>query len=112
MKKTAIVIIAAVLLSACAPATFLVSKGNRAYYIGSRSKQLNRLLCQSGDMDRVLERTDFPEDIERSLYRYVCTDEGSVEKATSIYLFLTPDEKKELKRAFIKEGYTVNYVPC
>ncbi|NOX19792.1 MAG: hypothetical protein GXO99_00805 [Nitrospirae bacterium] len=105
-------LIASLLLTACQPSTFLISKGNRAYYFGRQSKSLKKILCDSGDFKKVLRNTRMPEHLKDDFYRYVCTDEASREKVVALYNFLTPDERKSLKRAFVKQGYAINYVPC
>ncbi len=111
-KIMSLLIIVGILLVACKPTTFIISKGTRGYYFGRQSKSLYRLLCASGDFKKVLRDANIPEDIKSQFYEYVCTKKASKDKVVSLYLFLTPEEKKSLKRAFIKHGYTVNYVPC
>ncbi len=112
MKRFLAIIIFAALLSACQPSTFVISKGTRAYYFGRESKSLQRLLCDSGDLNRILRDATIPEHLKEGFYIYVCTENRSEQKVISLYQFLTPEERKSLKRAFIRHGYTVNYVPC
>ncbi len=113
MKKGIFVFaIAALLFTACQPSTFLISKGNRAYYFGRQSSSLKQILCDSGDFKKVLRDTKMPEHLKDDFYRYVCTKEASKEKVIALYNFLTPDERKSLKRAFVRHGYAINYVPC
>ncbi len=100
------------IIAACQPSTFVISKGTRAYYFGRESKGLYRLLCETGDLKKVLRDSDIPVYLKEDFYRYICTDHRSEEKVISLYQFLTPEERRSLKRAFIKHGYTVNYVPC
>jgi hypothetical protein len=105
-------LVAAALLAGCAPTTFIISKDGRAYYLGRKSQVLHAMLCTSGDLKRVLDETSIPEDLKKEFYRYNCTEEHSKEKVVSLYLFLSPEEKEELKSAFRRYGYTINYVPC
>lgn len=100
------------LLSGCAPSTFIVSNGIRAYYFGSESRGAFRMLCETGDLITVLNNAELPEEIKKDLYEYACTEQQSNEKVISLYTFLTPEEKKSLKQAFVRQGYTINSVPC
>ncbi len=99
-------------LAGCGKYNFIINKDDKGYYFGSESKILHKMLCQSGDMDRVLRTTHFPEEIEKDLYKYACSEERSRKKAKSIYLFLSPEEQEELKDAFRGEGYIINYISC
>jgi hypothetical protein len=105
-------VVAAALFAGCAPTTFIISKDGRAYYLGRKSPVLHAMLCTSGDLKRVLDETSIPEELKKDLYRYNCTEEHSKEKVVSLYLFLSPEEKEQLKSAFRRHGYTINFVPC
>ncbi len=100
------------LLSGCAPSTFIVSNGIRAYYFGSESRGAYKMLCESGDLEKVLRDAELPEEIKKDVFEYVCTESRSNKKVISLYTFLTPEEKKSLKRAFVRHNYTINSVPC
>lgn len=100
------------MLSGCAPSTFIISKDGRAYYFGRESDELRKMLCDSGDLERILSETIMPEHLKAAFLRYNCSEERSEKKVISTYLFLTPEERKALKSAFIRHGYVINYVPC
>jgi hypothetical protein len=100
------------LLAGCSATTFIISKDGRAYYLGTKSKSLHAMICASGDLKRVLADTTITGDLKDEFYRYNCTDEQSKEKVVALYTFLTPEEKEQLKRAFRRLGYDINYVPC
>ncbi len=100
------------LSAGCGPTTFIISKDNRAYYLGRKSESLHTMLCKSGDLERILSETIMPEDLKKELYRFNCTAERSKEKVISLYLFLTPEEKEDFQSVFRRHGYTINYVPC
>ncbi|MGE5237449.1 MAG: hypothetical protein ACM3ON_01465 [Chloroflexota bacterium] len=102
----------AMVVAGCAPTTFIISKDGRAYYLGRKSESLYNMLCRSGDLERILAETSMPDDLKKEFYRYNCSGERSKEKVVSLYLFLSPEEKEDLQRAFRRHGYTINYVPC
>ena len=108
----AAVLVTAIFLVGCTATTFIISKDNRAYYLGRKSDRLYEMICRSGDLEAVLSETSMPDDLKKDLYRYNCTDERSKERVVALYNYLSPDEKEELKTAFRRHGYTINYVPC
>lgn len=111
--RTAAMLIPVLLLFAgCAPTTFLLSKDGYSTYFGRMNTGLGRNLCLSGDLQRALENAALPPIAKDGLYRHVCTDEYSWETVVSLYAFLSPEEKRELMRAFAKLGYEVNLVRC
>ncbi len=114
MKRRLIVFLAvfSLLAAGCGSSTFIITKGERGYYFGRVSKSLQKLLCKSGDFSKILRDAEIPDQVKPEFYRYVCTKEADKKKVVSLYKFLSPSEKQSLKRAFIKHGYTVNYVPC
>lgn len=99
-------------LAACGPSTFIVTKDGYAGYFGRDQAFLRTLLCVRGDLEAVLASAVLPEEIKSDFRRYVCSEERSYDKVLSLYLFLTPDEKKSLKSAFEKQGYEINNVHC
>ncbi len=101
------------IVAGCASSTFVITKGGEhGYYFGRVSKSLQKILCKSGDFRKILRDAQIPEHTKPEFYRYVCTEDANRDKVVSLYQFLSPEEKESLKRAFIKHGYTVNYVPC
>lgn len=112
-KRYLILIIGILSVAACAPTTFLVQKGeNKAYYFGSERKEAYELLCKSGDLKRILRDAELEEEIKKELYEYVCGQDRSFEEVISIYVFLSPEEKKALKSAFVMHDYIINTVRC
>lgn len=98
--------------ASCAPSTFIVSNDYGAYYFGSESDNLKRMICDTGDLERVLRDAEIPEHLKTDFYGYVCSEKRSREKVISLYAFLSPEEKRSLKRAFSMRGYMVNHVAC
>ncbi len=105
-------VLATLILAGCGATTFIISKDGRAYYLGSKSKSLHAMVCMSGDLEHILSETSMPDYLKDEFYRYNCTHEQSKEKVVAIYTFFTPEEKEQLKRAFRRHGYDINYVPC
>jgi hypothetical protein len=92
--------------------TFLVYKNGYGYFVGSSSNAKYDLLCTSGDLEKVLASSQLGKDMKDDLYKYNCSSERSGEKVKQIYASMTIDQRKDIKRAFRTNGFTINYLPC
>ena len=101
-----------VLASAACSSTFLVSKDGKGYFLGSKTNEIYKMLCESGDLKKVLSDTRLDEGLKDDLYKYNCSPERSKEKVKQIYTSMTPEQRKDLRTAFTKNGYDINYMPC
>lgn len=90
--------------------TFLVTRDCKSYFFGGHEKELRMMLCDSGDLRRILDDVDLPSETRDSLYGYQCT-ERSGEKVRELYGSLSPEQKRDLKYSFQKHGYDINYRP-
>lgn len=111
MVRLISILIISLVLQGCA-GTFLVYKDGKAQYFGSNRKEIQELLCKTGDLKKVLEHAKTIDEQRReSLYRYTCLELNG-EQVKKIYSDLTPEQRKDLRLAFRKEGYDINYYPC
>jgi hypothetical protein len=92
--------------------TFLVYKDGYAYFLGSGSKAKYDMICTSGDLEKVLLSSHLNQETKDSLYKYNCSAERSREKVKQIYASMTVEERKDIKSAFRKNGYMINYMSC
>lgn len=101
----------AILISSCS-STFLVSKDGKGYFLGSKSEAIYKMLCESGDMKKIISDTTFSQGLKDDLYRYNCSSERSGEKIKQLYASMVPEQRKDLRNAFKSNGYDINYLPC
>ena len=93
---------------ACTP-MFMVSKGEkRGVYLGSNSKGTYDMLCASGDLNDVLETTHLSQEMKDSFYQYNCSDDRSSDKVKQLFLSMTCEQRKDVRTAFKKKGYSIN----
>lgn len=113
MKKWFLVVALAVSLSAfgCA-STFLVSKNGKGYFFGSGTNAIYKMLCESGDLKKILTDTQLPGQMKDDLFRYNCSAEMSKEKVKQLFTAMVPEQRKDLRNAFKNNGYDINYLPC
>ncbi len=70
------------------------------------------MLCASGDLARVLEATHFNKEMKETFYQYNCSAERSFDKVKQIYASMTPEQRKDIRTAFKKNGYSINSGEC
>lgn len=95
--------------------TFLVSKEGsekRGRFLGSASNSMYEMLCASGDLMRVLESTHFNKDMKEAFYQSNCSTERSFDKVKQIFASMTPEQRKDIRTAFKKNGYSINSGGC
>ncbi len=105
-------IIGIVCLTGACGYTFTMTKNGLGAHFHSNSQAKYDMLCASGDLKKVLASIQLSREMKDSLYKYNCTDERSREKVLQIYASMTVQERQDIKKAFRKEGYIINYRPC
>lgn len=111
MKKIVSIITGLFLFYGCA-STFLVYKDGKAQYFGSNRKEVQELLCKNNDLRKVLESAStIDENTREFLYKYTCVELNG-DEVKRIYAELNPEQRKDLRLAFRKQGYEINYYPC
>ena len=107
----AILVVASVFLG-CSPNRFIVYKHGQAYYFATKREGLYDMLCKTGDFKKVLAAAPtIPPATSKGLYYYNCV-KPDANKVQSLFVSLTPDQRKNLLDAFMNEGYEINFWPC
>ena len=109
--KSVLAVLTAMLLTSGCATTFLVSKDCYTYYFGSTQEELHRILCGTGDLQKILDDSKLPQDARDSLYRFQCVDR-SHDDVVRTYAALSGSQKSMLREAFIKNGYEINARPA
>ncbi|MEK6700618.1 MAG: hypothetical protein AABZ10_16420 [Nitrospirota bacterium] len=112
MRKLVSAIAAAALLAAGCSSTFMMVKNGTGYMLGSDSNEVYRLLCESGDLQKILLDAQLGQDAKDDLYRYNCSPERSRDKVKQTYASMVPAERKALRVAFKSNGYEINAMHC
>lgn len=110
MKK--ILIVSGLLFLWSCTSTFSIQKDGKAYFFGSREEGFYKMLCESGDLTKILEATSLQKEIKDSLYKWNCSPERSVEMVKKTYTSLAPEQRRDLRLAFKKYGYEINAMRC
>ncbi|MEW6116438.1 MAG: hypothetical protein AB1553_06010 [Nitrospirota bacterium] len=102
------------LLGGCASNTFVVTKDGKSYFFGSKQEGFYKLLCETGDLQKILADTHLAQESKDKLYTYNCVDRSkdAKEKVREAYVALTPEQRRELRLTFQLHGYDINYMEC
>jgi hypothetical protein len=95
-----------VMTAGCVP-TFLISKDCKTYFFGEVNETKYKMLCPSGDFERVLNSTTLPRETKNALYWSTCRDR-SRQRPQAVYASLSAAQKRDLKFSFQKQGCEVN----
>jgi hypothetical protein len=103
-----------ILLAGCASNTFVVTKDGKSYFFGSKQEGFYKLLCETGDLQKILADTHLAQGAKDNLYKYNCVERSkdSKEKVRETYVALTPEQRRELRLTFQLHGYDINYMEC
>lgn len=99
----------AFMTSACAR-TFLIGQYGSNYFLGDTSDGMYKMLCASGDLEKVLLASHLSQDKKDALYKYNCSAERSGKKIRQIYASMTVAERDDIKDAFKNNGFAVNVI--
>lgn len=105
-------IIVPVVFAVSCTSTFRVSKDGKGYILGSGSNALHKMLCESGDLEKILFDAQLSKEKKDDLFKYNCSAERSGSKVKQIYSSMTPQERKELRTGFKRNGYDINTMTC
>jgi len=92
--------------------TFMMVKNGTGYMLGSESNEVYRILCESGDLQKILLEAQLRQEAKDELYKYNCSPERSRDKVKQVYTAMVPAERKALRIAFKSNGYEINAMHC
>ena len=76
------------------------------------TKAAYEMLCTSGDLVKVLEDTHFSKEMKEAFYQSNCSAERSYDKVKKLFISMTPEQRKDIRTAFKKNGYEINGGSC
>lgn len=101
-------------IGSCSSNTFVVTKDGKSYFFGSNREELYKLICESGDLQKILADTHLSKENKDNLYKYNCIERSkdSKDKIRGIYAAIPPEQRRELRLSFQLHGYDINYMEC
>jgi hypothetical protein len=92
--------------------TFMMVKNGTGYMLGQQSDEVYRMLCESGDLKKILSEAELRQGPKDDLYKYNCSPERSRDKVKQVFASMAPAERKSLRVAFKSNGYEINAMHC
>ncbi|KAA0895393.1 hypothetical protein [Oryzomonas rubra] len=98
------------LTAGCGSSNFLVYKDAKHFYVTSNGATLKKVLCESGDINRILTDSRLPEATQKDLYEGICSSNKVKERLLATLEDMTPEQRSALKLAFQANGYQINTI--
>lgn len=102
--------VVALLVGGCSSGNFLVYKNAKHFYVTSNGPELKRILCESGDMDRIARDSKLPDPLQKDLKDGICASNKVKERLMATLEGMTKEQRTSLKQAFQQNGYDINVV--
>jgi hypothetical protein len=95
------------MITACST-TLRVSKEGSEFTLGSGTETSYKMLCESGDLSRVLLDTTLDPELKDALTQCLCSAARSPGKAILLYSSMTDEQQKDLRQSFKRSGYDLS----
>jgi hypothetical protein len=97
-------------LCGCSGSNLLIYKDAKHYYVTNKSDGLRKMLCDSGDLDRIAKDSQLPDEIQKELIGSICAGNKVKERVLAVLGRMTKEQRTALKLAFQLNGYEVNTI--
>ena len=94
----------------CSSNNFLVYKDAKHFYVTSKGPELKKVLCDSGDMDKINKDSKLPEALQKELKQGICGTNKVKEHLIATLDKMTKEQRADLKSAFRNNGYDINVI--
>lgn len=98
----------ALLFGGCNSSNFMVYKDGSNFYVTSNCSERKRILCDSGDIDKIVKDSGLPHSLQKALKDTTCATSKEKETLMATLEGMTPDQITVLKDAFRRNGYEIN----
>lgn len=110
MLTYAAIVVAALLMGGCSSSNFLVYKDAEHFYVTSNGPELKRVLCDSGDMDRIVVDSKLPDAMQKELKDGICSSNKVKDRLMASLDGMSKEQRAALKEAFRHNGYDINVI--
>ena len=105
-----ILLASACLFMAACSSNFLVYKQGRHFYVTSTGQELKTILCDSGDLKRILVESKLEQPLQNKLDESICGTGKVRERVLAVLEDMSREERSSLKTSFQAHGYDINNV--
>lgn len=110
MLTYAAMLVVALLVGGCSSNNFMVYKNAKHFYVTSTGPELKRILCDSGDMDKIAVDSKLPLALQKDLKEGICSSNKVKDRLMALLEGMTKEQRTALKDAFRQNGYDINVV--
>lgn len=100
---------ACLLMAACS-SNFMVYKQGRHFYVTSTGQELKAVLCDSGDLKRILAESKLDLPLQGKLDESICGTGKVRERVLAVLEDMSREQRSSLKTSFQAHGYDINHV--
>lgn len=104
---TALMVVA-LMAGGCHSNNFMVYKDGSNFYITNNCPELKQILCNSGDIDRIMNDSNLPSSLQVELKDGICASGKATKHIGATLEGMTNGQISALKDAFRKNGYEIN----
>jgi hypothetical protein len=104
---TAIMVVS-LIVGGCSSSKFLVYKDGRNFYVNSDCPERQRILCDSGDIDKIVKESTLPNSLQMKLKEGICPSSKVKKSLMDTLDGMTSEQQSALKNAFRRNGYEIN----
>ncbi len=98
----------ALMVGGCGSNNFLVYKDGSNFYVTSNCAARQRLLCDSGDIGRIVAGAALPRSLQDRIREAICATGVTKADLREILAGLTDEQLSSLKQSFRANGYEIN----
>jgi hypothetical protein len=110
MLKCTVMVLLTMLAGGCSSNNFLVYKDAKHFYVTSTGPELKSVLCDSGDMDKIVNDSKLSDAMQKELKDGICSSNKVKERLMASLDAMTKEQRAALKGAFRNNGYDINVV--
>ncbi|WP_224981596.1 hypothetical protein [Geomonas agri] len=103
-----IITVLALVVSGCGSNNFLVYKDGSNFFITRDCEARQRLLCDSGDIGRIVARPALPQSLQNRIKEAICAPGVTKADMHEILAEMTEEQLSSLKQSFRDNGYEIN----
>ena len=101
-------IVLALMAGGCGSNNFLVYRDGSNFYVTSNCAARQRLLCDSGDIGRIVAGAELPQSLQQRIKEAICGRGVTQADMHQILAEMTVEQLSSLKQSFRDNGYEIN----
>jgi len=110
MLTHAAILVGVLVVGGCSTGNFIVYKNGSSFYISSDCPERQRVLCDSGDINKVVTDSKLPDSLQKELKDGMCASGTAGKPLAKTLERMTKEQRTALKDSFLDNGYEINKI--